>query len=297
VESERFRSKTEHLVPALVDGCTLAALQSTPDHPDAVHPPRPQLDERREYLPRARQEEFIVPLLRSAVEGAIEAAAANRTRNAQPHTPPRALDVGCGGQPFRAQIERLNFTYFSADTQAQPGTTLDAVWAVDEPVPAALADLSNSNAHTGFDLILCTEVLEHVLDWPAAWANLHRLLAPGGRLIITCPHVYPLHEEPYDFWRPTPYALRRFADRFGFVVIEQRQLGDGFDVLGTINAACTPDPASRGPVACLIAAAARKCRKLHHRALRSRTLRTLLTPRSKLYLSNFIVLTKPDDAA
>ena len=234
----------------------------------------------------------MVPLLRSAIEGGIEAAAALRVTNAQFRPPPRALDVGCGGQPFRALIERLGYVYFAIDTQAQAGVVLDAVWAVDEPISGALAELAGN----GFDLVLCTEVLEHVFDWPAAWANLHRLLAPGGRLVITCPHIYPLHEEPYDFWRATPHALRRFADRFGFVVVAQRELGDGFDVLGTVNAACTPDPARRGLVSNIVATAARKCRKVRHRLLRGRMFRNLLKPRSKLYLSNFIVLTKPGEA-
>lgn len=201
---------------------------------------------------------------------------------------PRALDVGCGGQPFRARIESCGCAYHGIDTQAQPGVALDAVCAIDEPLPATVETL----AGPGFDLILCTEVLEHVLDWPLAWSNLHRLLAPGGRLIITCPFIYPLHEEPYDFWRPTPHALRRFADRSGFEVIEQGTLGDGFDALGTINAACTPDPASGSIGATVLSTIARKGRKLLHRLLTSPRIRRSLTARSRLYVANFIVLTR-----
>jgi SAM-dependent methyltransferase len=266
-------------------------------------PSRPELDERREYVSRGRQEEFIVPLLREAIEGAI-AAAANAIDRVHVR---KALDVGCGGQPFRSAIESSGFKYHAIDTQAQPGVHLDAVCAIDEPLPAALVQLARANDHgfqksraevagqatDGFDLILCTEVLEHVLDWPAAWNNLGRLLAPGGRLIITCPFIYPLHEEPYDFWRPTPHALRRFAERHDFRIIEQRMLGDGFDALGTVNAATTPDPAAAaGPTAKLLATFGRKARKTLHRILKSPRIRRSLQARSKLYLANFIVLTR-----
>lgn len=228
-----------------------------------------------------------MPLLRGAIEGAVAHSAA-MLRDKPRATNPRALDVGCGGQPFRKLLEACGFAYHAIDTQAQPGITLDAVCAIDEPIPPELSQLAGD----GFDLVLCTEVLEHVLDWPAAWTNLHRLLAHGGRLIITCPHLYPLHEEPYDFWRPTPHALRRFAERFGFAIVDQRTLGDGFDALGTVNAACTPDPATRGLGAKLLATFARKARKLLHRFLTSRRVRKVLTARSKLYIANFIVLSK-----
>ena len=254
-------------------------------------PARPDLDERREYAARGRQEEFIVPLLRGAIEGAVASAAKRELGNTS-SPDRRALDVGCGGQPFRRLLETSGFKYHAIDTQAQPDVKLDAVCAIDEPLPPSLIQLADA----GFELVLCTEVLEHVLDWPSAWANLHRLLAPGGRLIITCPFVYPLHEEPYDFWRATPHSLRRFAERFGFNILEQRTLGDGFDALGTINAANTPDPAVSGLAAKVLATFARKGRKLLHRLLRSDRIRRALASRSKLYVANFIVLTKPDAA-
>jgi 2-polyprenyl-3-methyl-5-hydroxy-6-metoxy-1,4-benzoquinol methylase len=41
-----------------------------------------------------------------------------------------------------------------------------------------------------FDLILCTEVIEHIEDSPAALVGLASLLAPGGTLILTTPQRY-----------------------------------------------------------------------------------------------------------
>jgi hypothetical protein len=57
---------------------------------------------------------------------------------------------------------------------------------------------------------------------------------PGGRLLITCPHVYILHEEPFDFWRATLHGLKFYAARHGLEEIESEQLGGAFDVFGTM---------------------------------------------------------------
>ena len=41
-----------------------------------------------------------------------------------------------------------------------------------------------------FDLILCTEVVEHIADSARAIAEMHRLLKPGGVLILSTPKRY-----------------------------------------------------------------------------------------------------------
>ena len=87
-----------------------------------------------------------------------------------------------------------------------------------------------------YDLILCSEVLEHVSEWDFAFANFRELLAKSGHVIITCPHFFALHEEPFDFWRPTPYAISFFAAKHGLEVDSEERLGTGWDVLGTLLA-------------------------------------------------------------
>ncbi|HLX36364.1 MAG TPA: class I SAM-dependent methyltransferase, partial [Candidatus Binataceae bacterium] len=41
-----------------------------------------------------------------------------------------------------------------------------------------------------FDLVLCSEVIEHIPDWPKAMAEMYRLLKSGGRLILSTPQPY-----------------------------------------------------------------------------------------------------------
>ncbi|MES2697764.1 MAG: hypothetical protein V4773_30155, partial [Verrucomicrobiota bacterium] len=62
---------------------------------------------------------------------------------------------------------------------------------------------------------------------------------------LTCPHFYPLHEVPYDFWRPTPYAIRHHAQTAGLSVPLLEQAGNTWDVLGTLLADATVYPRSR----------------------------------------------------
>jgi SAM-dependent methyltransferase len=138
----------------------------------------------------------------------------------------KVLDVGCGGQPFRHAVESRGLKYFSLDVQNYYDA-VDFIAAIDGELPALLLE-------TGpFDFILCSEVLEHVADWDRGFHNLATLLKPGGRALLTCPFFYFLHEQPYDFWRPTSYALEHFANRQGLVCTTMR-VGDAWDVLGTL---------------------------------------------------------------
>jgi len=65
-----------------------------------------------------------------------------------------------------------------------------------------------------FDTIICTQVLEHVPNPFEALAELHRILRPGGRLLLTVPFLNNYHMEPDDYWRFTEYALKHLLRNF-----------------------------------------------------------------------------------
>jgi SAM-dependent methyltransferase len=236
-----------------------------------LEPPR-----RHVYDVVAPQEQFIVPLLREEIRETIH-------RYALPGTD--ALDVGCGLQPFRSLIEEHGVRYFGFDRPQSGAKDLAFTGSIDEPLPAPLRGRR-------FALVLCTEVLEHVFGWTAAFANLASLLEPGGHVIITAPHVYPLHEEPWDFWRPTTFALERQAADAELEVVSLKRLGDAWDVIGTVLA--TTAPRSRGGLvhrpALLVA---RAIRVAGLRMARSTWARGHLDLNSPLYLSNVAVLRHP----
>jgi SAM-dependent methyltransferase len=119
----------------------------------------------------------------------------------------RILDAGAGNAPYAELFRHCD--YVTADWSNSPHE-----YAAGSNIVASLDALPVSDA--SFDAVLCTEVLEHVRYPEAVLAELERVLAPGGRLCLTVPFVWPLHEEPFDFFRYTPFALRDLLEAQGF---------------------------------------------------------------------------------
>ena len=74
-----------------------------------------------------------------------------------------------------------------------------------------IGDICKHNAFLAdgaFDFIVCTEVLEHVLEPFAAVAELRRLLRVGGLLFLTAPFNFRIHGPLPDCWRFTEHGLR-----------------------------------------------------------------------------------------
>jgi SAM-dependent methyltransferase len=73
-----------------------------------------------------------------------------------------------------------------------------------------------------FDFIVCTEVLEHVLQPFDAVRELRRLLMPGGLLFVTTPYNFRIHGPLPDCWRFTEHGLRALLGQFE--ILELRAL-------------------------------------------------------------------------
>jgi SAM-dependent methyltransferase len=133
-------------------------------------------------------------------------------------------DLGCGEGPMRARIEARGGVYTGIDiNQNAQGSVQLIADITDVPLPDSL-----------FDVILCTEVLEHVSDTHRAFGELARLVRSGGHIILTAPFVYPLHEEPFDFVRLTPYQVRALARLNGLQVVSLLIMGNELEALATI---------------------------------------------------------------
>lgn len=242
---------------------------------------RPERFARPSYKPSAPQEEFIVKLLRSHIEQVLVNYGKPSSTNS------RALDVGCGRQPFKQELEELGYSYTSIDVQQNPEGSVDIVAEIDRPLPQEI------DRYSGFDFIFCTEVMEHVADWNMAFNNFSNLLAPGGRLFITCPHFYQLHEEPYDFWRATPHALHYFGNKFGLKILYQVNAGDSWDVLGTLITTCYALPASRSLGDLILSKIVNLLKRGLFSLLKSRRIQRSVQIHGSMYLSNIVVFAKP----
>jgi SAM-dependent methyltransferase len=65
-----------------------------------------------------------------------------------------------------------------------------------------------------FDLVVATELLEHVRDWQTVISNIKKVCSPGGIVLATTrSYGYPYHAVPQDYWRYEPDDMRKiFSD-------------------------------------------------------------------------------------
>lgn len=71
-----------------------------------------------------------------------------------------------------------------------------------------------------YDLVVCTQVMEHVPDPDRVLAEFYRVLKPSGQLWFSAPFFFPEHEVPYDFYRYTHFGLKHLLQTAGFEVQE-----------------------------------------------------------------------------
>jgi SAM-dependent methyltransferase len=105
----------------------------------------------------------------------------------------RILDVGCGDRPYATLLPGAVGFDVPGNPHADLHGSIDAI-----PVDDA-----------SFDIVVCLQVLEHVPDPAAAVRELHRVVRPGGRVLLSTHGVYPFHPNPDDLWRWTHQGLER----------------------------------------------------------------------------------------
>ncbi len=83
-----------------------------------------------------------------------------------------------------------------------------------------------------FDIVICSEVLEHIFDIRKAVRNLSKLVKKGGYTLITTPFSYHVHIEPrkkfLDYHRPTKYFLETLLKDYFKKVEVTPELVEGF---------------------------------------------------------------------
>ncbi|MCD8484173.1 class I SAM-dependent methyltransferase [Candidatus Woesebacteria bacterium] len=135
------------------------------------------------------------------------------------------LDAGAGKLAYRSLLQEHGDTYTSSDFQ-KVHKDLDVVTDIEKM----------SFKSKKFDVVFCSQVLEHVPHPWHAMGEIYRVLKPSGTAIITVPMLGYIHNAPYDFYRYTRYGLQMLAEDAGFTVLEITPIGGFFAFLGYVFA-------------------------------------------------------------
>jgi SAM-dependent methyltransferase len=134
------------------------------------------------------------------------------------------VDVGCGAQPYRsllpAAVQYVGLDIETAE-QAFGYATADVLHFDGGSWPEGTRDA---------DVVLCTEVLEHVFEPRALLREAFKALRPGGRLLLTVPFAARWHFVPHDYWRFTPSSLHLLLEESGFQNVRIHARGDELTV-------------------------------------------------------------------
>lgn len=118
----------------------------------------------------------------------------------------KVLDFGCADSPYRHLLP-TDVQYVGADLPGNPNAGLAI--GQDGKVPAA---------DGSFDLVLSTQVLEHVEDPGLYLAECKRVLRSGGQMLLSTHGIMVYHPDPVDFWRWTCAGLQRAVEEAGFEI-------------------------------------------------------------------------------
>lgn len=141
----------------------------------------------------------------------------------------RLIDLGCGKAPlfFKYKQHVASVTCVDWGNTVHKNDHLDMECDLTQRLPFDDAT---------FETIILSDVLEHIPEPALLWEEMSRILSPGGRILMNVPYFYPLHEIPYDYYRYSCYALRRFAENHGFEVLQLQATGGSPEILADIVA-------------------------------------------------------------
>lgn len=132
------------------------------------------------------------------------------------------LDAGSGRSPLKQRLLDRGLETVSIDIEDRSGEIDHQADIQRMPV------IETASMGT----VICTQVLEHVpRPWDAV-GEIARVLAPGGVLILSVPHLSLIHEAPNDFFRFTRYGLESLLEDSGLRIEEIRESGGLLSFLG-----------------------------------------------------------------
>jgi SAM-dependent methyltransferase len=147
----------------------------------------------------------------------------------------RVLDVGCGAGPGLRYFAARGIKVFGVDLMYYP---LVESRRLAPGAPVAQGDVARNLpfASATFDLLLLSELIEHIADHGPLLIECHRVLRSGGAIVITTPNLWDVRRalapltgrvwsgdtDPTHCNMFTPARLAQELERFGFEQIRRR---------------------------------------------------------------------------
>lgn len=146
----------------------------------------------------------------------------------------RILDAGAGELKHKVFCSHLN--YVSQDFAQYDGTGDGKGLQTDSwdtskiDIVSDIIDIPEPNG--AFDVIMCTEVFEHLVNPALAIKEFARLLKPQGKMILTAPFCSLTHFAPYHFASGfNEYWYREQLDNYGFKILQLEKNGNYFEYM------------------------------------------------------------------
>lgn len=126
------------------------------------------------------------------------------------------LDVGCGTKPYKKIFGHIK-KYVGLDLENTPTRSQ----VIDVKADA----LSLPFANESFDSLLSTQTLEHVNNPQKMIWEMERVLKKSGKILLTAPLTWEIHDEPEDYFRFTCFGLTQLFKNANLRIVEIESLG------------------------------------------------------------------------
>jgi len=124
----------------------------------------------------------------------------------------KVLDLGCGNKPYESlvinylkSVKYIGIDYYNENADIRLDLNKDKLPFKDNEI----------------DLIICTEVLEHLYNPFHCIKEMKRVLKSGGFIFLSTPFFAPIHDKKHDYFRFTEnFYLRTFNEKEGFKILK-----------------------------------------------------------------------------
>ncbi|MEA2076387.1 MAG: class I SAM-dependent methyltransferase [Candidatus Marinimicrobia bacterium] len=128
----------------------------------------------------------------------------------------RVIDLGCGTASYKEDVLEVANEYIGVDWEnsSHDQTNVDIFADLTKRLP-----FDDNFA----DTVVSFQVMEHLPEPDFFLSECYRILKKNGKLFITVPFMWHVHEAPYDYYRYTRYGLEYLLKKNDFEDIKVKE--------------------------------------------------------------------------